>query len=213
MRDARTRPWPSGKVVLLRHVRDARTWCALPVTVLDDDERRSVIRISAGTDWLAAVHPSGRRAHGFDRHWRLARVTWRRHDLTYVVPHGRWFATGLVTEKDTSRLHKLYINAQDPLRRKVWGFDTMDRELDLEIDPVSWRPRWKDVDRFRRLRAAGALSLATSRRIWRETAGARSLAPHLRAVGEPWLRTRCAPPDLRSALRAHVLPADLRRHR
>lgn len=171
----RASAWEAGSTVVLRHVRGRRTWCAVPVTVLEDGPRLSVLRISAGTDWLAAVGRRGQRVHGYERHWRLAPVRWHTHDITYLCTPGRWFAIGLVTRAQEEAVLKYYVNAQDPLTRTPWGFDTMDRELDLEVDASTGRARWKDVEHFRRLSRAGAISPSTRARIWRDLHVAREL--------------------------------------
>jgi protein associated with RNAse G/E len=51
-----------------------------------------------------------------------------------------------------------YINFQLPFRRTELGFDTLDLDLDLVIQPTfDWE--WKDVDEFQRGVASGGIRL------------------------------------------------------
>jgi hypothetical protein len=215
----RTEAWPAGRPVLLRHVLGRRTWCALPVTVLCDDGRHVVVRIRAGTAWLAAFGPRGRRAHSWQRPWRLAATRWHGHDMTYLVEWGRWYATAAISDPRTGLICRWYVNCQDPLRRRPWGFDTMDRELDIELSADDARPRWKDRDRFSRLARSGLLP-TSSRRLMlthaREARG-RIADPGCRARLRHWAAApgrsgRGDPvPDLAVLLATLPLPPDLRR--
>ncbi|MFD5446004.1 DUF402 domain-containing protein [Streptomyces tendae] len=197
--------------MLLRHVREGRTWCLLPVTVLHDDGDRIVLRIHADAVWLAAVRPDGRRAHGWERTWRLARTEWSGHDGTYVIDRGRWYGIAMFTDPASRSLKKWYVNAQDPIRRRPWGFDTMDRELDVEILPDDDRPRWKDRDRLRRLVRDAFISPERARRLMRECRSALHLLadPDRRADLLRWADSAAPVPALDAVLRTLVLPDDV----
>lgn len=199
--------------VLLRHVLGPRTWCALPVTVLSDGPNQAVLRIQAGTEWVAAYGPDGRRAHGWQRRWRLRRSRWHGHDGTYVVEWGRWYGIAVFTDPRTRHVHKWYVNCQDPLRRTAWGFDTMDRELDIELCSAEGeRPRWKDMRQFNRLIRSGALGAHTARLIIEDARQAkeRLADPGVRAALHRWTVPCDGPPDLTHVLSCAPLPSDLR---
>lgn len=196
----RARRWQPGDVVILRHARGARTWCALPVTVLRDTACHTVVRISAGTDWFVATRPDGARAHGFDARWQLSRATWTDHDVTYSIRYGDWFAIGSVTEGGTETLVKLYVNVQAPTRRTQWGYDTMDLELDVEIDPSTSRAVWKDVVEFQRMCRAHELVPRTRRLLWQAARSARTVAPEIADRDADLRRVRCGVPDLDDAV-------------
>ncbi|MFF1708294.1 DUF4931 domain-containing protein [Streptomyces sp. NPDC058252] len=194
----RPSPWPGGSQVLLRHVSAERTWCLLPVTVLYDDGQRFVFRIQVGTTWLAAVRPGGGRAHGWHRRWRLTATRWSGHDGTYVVDRGRWYGIVMFTDPATGELVKWYVNAQDPIQRRPWGFDTMDRELDVEVPPHGGTARWKDQHRLAKLVAEGVTTPLTARRLMHE---ARHAVGHLaeenwRVAMLRWTRPPMVPLDV-----------------
>ncbi|MFF7725834.1 hypothetical protein [Streptomyces sp. NPDC008001] len=209
----RREPWPAAAQVLLRHVSGRRTWCALPVTVLHDGPDRAVLRIHEGTDWLAAFDRRGRRAHGWQRGWRLHPTTWRGDHGTYVIEWGRWYGTAVFSDPVTQRVRKWYVNCQDPLRRTAWGFDTMDRELDVELPASERSPRWKDTDRFRRLVDSGHLGRHTARIIVREARTARKQLtdPGVRDALARWATCRYDAPGLARTLAARPAPDDLAR--
>ncbi|WP_242086507.1 DUF402 domain-containing protein [Microbacterium lacticum] len=140
------------------HTRGDRTWCALPVTVLTDGPEATVIRISAGTIWLAAVDHVGQRVHLDVSDWTLAEAVWRGDDCTYVIRPGRWCATGWFTPADGVGLGRFYVNGQRP---PIYGVDelrTLDLELDAELSPTAHRASWKDRDLLQRARNAGSIT-------------------------------------------------------
>lgn len=211
--DRRTVPWPAGSQILLRHVRGAQTWCALPVTVLGDGGERLMLRVHVGTTWLAAFRSDGRRAHGWDRHWRLRRTVWHGHDATYAIPWGRWYGLVAFTEPGSGQVVKWYVNCQDPARRTAWGVDTMDRELDVVLLPPGTGPaRWKDLREFARLVRSGCFPRHRARRLMAQAVQARELiqCPQVRSELSAWLGPAGPVPDLNTVLATLPMPAELR---
>jgi hypothetical protein len=209
---ALTRIWPVGAQILLRHVLAGRTWSALPVTVVADDATSTVVRIHAGSRWLAAVGPDGRRRHGWHRSWRLAEVAWTGHDVTYLLEPDRWQGTAVCTDAATGTVAKFYINGQDPVRRTPWGLDTMDRELDAVLHPGTRKPRWKDAHRFARLLASRAIGPRAAWSVVRATrAAARMLSADAAARTRlrEWARPEWPVPDLGDVFASVPLPPDL----
>jgi hypothetical protein len=201
--------------VLLRHVLAARTWCALPVTVLHDGGSQAVLRIHAGTAWLVAYQPDGRRAHSWHRHWALQRAVWSGHEGTYVVPWGRWYGIAVFVDPPTGSVAKWYVNCQDPLRRTAWGFDTMDRELDVVLPaPGTGRPLWKDRLRLARAVGSGAFPAHRARLMLAQARQAGDLltSPGFRSAVGRWLGPAGPPPDLDRLLADLPLPEDLSAH-
>ena len=207
--------WATGAQVLLREVRDARTWCARPVTVLDDGRQHAVLRLHVGTAWLAAYRPDGRRAHTWHRRWTLGRAVWHGHEGTYVVPWRRWYGIAVFVDPGTGDVVKWYVNCQLPLRRTVWGYDTLDRELDLVLPaPGTGCPQWKDRPHLARLVRAGGLTghhrqrmLAHARQASRQVTD-----PAFRDRMGRWLGPAGPRPDLDRLLVDLPVPEDLRAH-
>lgn len=199
--------------MLLRHVRGARTWCALPVTVLDDTDLRVVLRIHAGSTWLAAHRPDGRRAHSWERRWRLRRTVWSGHDATYSIAWGCWYGLVAFTEPESGQVVKWYVNCQDPTRRTAWGVDTMDRELDAVLpEPITGPARWKDMNRLSRLARSPQFSRRRARRLMAEAVEGRMLIQRrqVRTDIAEWTGPAGPPPDLDAVLGALPMPVGLR---
>ncbi|MFE9450249.1 hypothetical protein [Streptomyces sp. NPDC006739] len=205
--------WPPGARVLLRETIDGATWCARPVTVVHDDGRRVGLRLTAGTQWLAAHGPAGHRAHTWQRPWHLAPVEWTGTDATFLIDSGRSYGLVLFTAPGSTEPVKWYVNFQDPLRRRPWGFDTLDRELDMELLPGAGRPVWKDREKFGELVRRGFVSTVRARALMREARAARQAvtSPEERATLLGWAATACPAPDLWQVLTTRPVPEDLRR--
>jgi hypothetical protein len=186
------------------------------VTVLDDGHDHAVVRIHDGTTWLAAHRPGGGgRAHGWVRRWELRFAVWRGHDGTYVVPWGRWYGVAIFTEPGTGDVAQWYVNCQDPLRRTPWGFDTMDRELDVVLPaPGTGTPRWKDAGRLARLVGSGTLPVHRACRMVSQARQMRTrlATPGFRAEIGRWLGPAGPPPALDRLLSDLPVPSDLYAH-
>ncbi|WP_053745298.1 hypothetical protein [Streptomyces sp. NRRL WC-3618] len=120
----RNSPWPDGSQVLLRQVRGERTWRLLPVTVLYDDGQRYVFRVQAGSTWLDVGRAGTDRSHGRRGGRQLTTTGGSEHDLTYVVDRFGSYSVAMSTDPASGELVKWYVRAQNPLRRRSWGFDT-----------------------------------------------------------------------------------------
>lgn len=156
--DERRNYWSQGEIIRLVHVRDNRIWCALPVTVLADGPEATVIRISVGTKWVAAVNYESRRVHLDVEDWSLAEATWTGDNCTYVIRPGRWCATGWFEPAGGHEPGRFYINGQLPPKYLAQGITTLDLEVDAELSPPEYRVVWKDYELMRRACASGTIS-------------------------------------------------------
>ncbi|MFI1357954.1 DUF4931 domain-containing protein [Streptomyces sp. NPDC020898] len=164
----RPSPWPDGSQVLLRQVRAEHTRRLLPVTVLYDDGQRFVFRVQAGSTWLDAVRPGADRAHGRRGSRRLTTTAGSEYNLTYVMDRGRSYAVAMSTDPVSGELVKWHVRAQSLIRRRSWGFDAVERELDLELPPTGGTTCWKDQRLLASLVAEGAVTPTTASRLKRE---------------------------------------------
>ena len=77
-----------------------------------------------------------------------------------MLEPGRYYGISLFWESDTGEFRNFYINFQLPFRRSHAGFDSLDLNLDLVVQPdLSWR--WKDEDNWTAAMASGALDEVT----------------------------------------------------
>lgn len=154
-----------GDHVLLRQKRGRSSWCFMPVTVLESTER-VVLRLAAGTKWLAAVDREGRRAKTFDPDWKLEVLTWTTHDATWFIRPGRRACLIAFSPPGCKGdVAKWYVNCQQPLETVEFGFETLDLELDLEKYPGDRQYRWKDLDDFAVLLRCGLISVTDGRAV------------------------------------------------
>ncbi|MGA5297687.1 DUF402 domain-containing protein [Streptomyces koyangensis] len=201
----------AGDQVLLRHTLRGRTWCLLPVTVLRAGSAGCVVRISAGTEWLAASR-RGQRVRLGNGGWRLGTARWTGNDLTYFLRPRDWYAIGLLAAPEDGAERGWYVNFQQPYRHRPWGLDTLDLELDLVRGSAagsSWS--WKDREEFHALRRTGLIGPHAANQVLRAARTARARAHRLAARGawrEP-AALRVPVPDLRSLLARLPLPPDV----
>lgn len=210
-----SRLWPAGAQVMLRHTLEGRTWALVPVTVLQDTAVATVVRISAGSRYLAPVDEQGRLLRLGPSRWWLRPRTWNSHDVLYLLTHGRWFAVGLLVRPGTAQSSGWYLNFQTAPQRTTWGIDTLDLELDM-VAPAGRdeAPAWrlKDAARFRALVAAGFFSKAQMRHTVAALRGIRASDTLRRERGKLLrLSQRLGPAaDLASAVRfCGTLPPDV----
>lgn len=151
-----------GDAIALREVWRGRVWSARPCTVVEDDPGRITLFIPAGIAWFATA-TDGRRLKvprsGFD----LVEQRWEEaHVLSFAWP-GSWAAVLLLYRPDWSGF-TWYVNVEEPLRRTLVGFDTLDLQLDAVVeDDGSWR--WKDEDEFAEAIARGVVAAGDEPRL------------------------------------------------
>jgi protein associated with RNAse G/E len=66
--------------------------------------------------------------------------------LIFLEPE-KYYSTLLFWDHEADRFSCYYINFQVPFRRSRCGFDTLDLDLDIVIDPhYNWK--WKDIEDY-----------------------------------------------------------------
>ncbi len=162
--------WQRGATVLLRHEHDRQLWCAIPVTCIDNTPSLAVFRISAGVEWLAPHSPSGnRRAKVWEKEWTLKAIPWTTHDVTYLVPRELHFGLGIFAKPESAEIQFFYVNCQDPIKQSKWGYETMDRELDVVLKNCEGEAILKDPGDFRRAVSRNTISPEMAARILEDT--------------------------------------------
>jgi hypothetical protein len=142
-----------GDVALVQEVWRGRVWAARPLRVVQDEGDFVALWFPKGTRWKAPT-TNPERPWLEDRGSRLAECVamedWVFRDAVYDVDSlwlmraGDWHAVWVSWLPDGTHWG-WYVNLQEPFRRTELGFETMDRVLDLIIEPDrTWR--WKDED-------------------------------------------------------------------
>lgn len=169
-------PWRPGEVIVRREVWHGRPWAGSTVRVVRDEAELLVTYTPEGTpfafpdgDWPGGRHP-----------W-YGRSAWRGHGVLALHRPRDRYAVFVFWEEPGRRLACWYVNFQDPFRRTEIGFDTLDHELDLVVEPDG--SRWlKDEDSLDLRVADGRFSSAEAEAIRVE---ATRLESELTARG-PW---------------------------
>jgi predicted RNA-binding protein associated with RNAse of E/G family len=79
--------------------------------------------------------------------WDLRVFEWHTNRLLIHMVPGDYYATYLIWDDASDEFKDYYINFQTPFQRSPIGFDTLDLELDIVINPdFSWS--YKDEDNY-----------------------------------------------------------------
>jgi Protein of unknown function (DUF402) len=176
-------PWQPGDVIVRREVWHGSPWCGSTARVVLDEPELLVTYTPPGTPF---AFPEGNWPGG--RHPWHGRDVWSGHGtLALHRPHDR-YAVFVFWEEPGRRFACWYVNFQDSFRRTTIGFDTLDHELDLVIEPDgTW---WlKDIAGLELRVADGRFTPAEADEIRAEAATvAQALAAGERWWAESWAR-------------------------
>jgi hypothetical protein len=158
------RSWKAGEVVVLRGVWHQKLWWACAANIVQDTPELIAMYWRAGTpNMIPARRP---RPHDLlSDDILLIPHNWTETDVLMLVTPGASHAVYAMWETGQKELRCWYIDLQEPLRRTVLGFDTMDHLLDVVIsaDQSAWH--WKDEDEFEQAVAIGVYSTEEARSI------------------------------------------------
>jgi Protein of unknown function (DUF402) len=128
-----------GAHVLFRQVWHGLPWLSIPVQVVENRPEQLVLYLPTGAPFgFHRDHPLG--THPWSHSERF-----QGHGVLMLQRPGEAHAIWHFWEGDDRRFVGWYVNFQEPFRRRPFGFDTQDQELDLWL-PVDGEPQWKDVD-------------------------------------------------------------------
>jgi hypothetical protein len=133
-----------GEVVALRDVAHGRVLTARPATVVGDDHHQWTFFLPIGNRWYGPEAPRpwvGLKVRGAT--WHLTEHRWTTaHVLSFAWP-GAGYAVLHFWDEAWAPVC-WYVNVEAPLRRSPFGFDTLDHDLDVVIEPDRSSWRWKD---------------------------------------------------------------------
>lgn len=150
--------WNPGERVVLRGIVNERVWSALSVIVVKDTLEETTLLLLPGAQcaypegyfrWKHGDYSQGTRwQEAKSNAWTLREFAWQRNRFLIFLEPQKYYAIFHVWHHATDQFTCYYINFQLPYRRSHCGFDTLDLDLDLVIDPqFTWR--WKDEDAYR----------------------------------------------------------------
>ncbi len=151
--------------VLIRHVVAGRVLFALPATVVEHTDARLVTWVAPRTPIAYPNGLAGGRLRPVGE-WEIEERPWFGHGVVDLTPLGRGHMIRHFRDDDGS-FRGWYVNLQAPLRPSPLGFDTMDHQLDLWIEPDG-AVTWKDEDHLEQAVTLGILGAGKAAEVRRE---------------------------------------------
>lgn len=149
--------WNPGDRVVLRGIYDNHVWIAQSAIVVKDQLEEVALAILPGAQ--CAV-PEGyiKRKHGGEGKWTrwddykndrrsLQELTWHTNRLLLLMSPADYYASIYFWDHATHEFLCFYVNFQLPFKRSTHGFDTLDLELDIVVEP-SYEWQWKDLEEY-----------------------------------------------------------------
>jgi hypothetical protein len=166
--------WKTGDSVTLRGIYNGRVWYLQSAIVVKDTEEEVALAVLPGAECAA---PSGyiNGKHGeqgqWDRwddyrrdNWQMQEYNWRTNRLLVLLQPRKYYSTIYFWQDDTDKFLCYYVNFQLPFQRSQMGFDTLDLELDIIVNPdLSFE--WKDLHEYQKGIEGGILLKAWTDKI------------------------------------------------
>ena len=148
----------AGENCVLRGIVNNQVWLAQSVIVVNDREDETVLLLLPGAE---CAFPAGywywrkNEDHSHLTRWQEARLDpivlrkfpWQTNRILIFLEPEKYYSCFLFWDQETDQFKGYYINFQIPFRRSHCGFDSLDLDLDIVIDPqYNWR--WKDEDEY-----------------------------------------------------------------
>lgn len=148
--------WNPGDTVVVRDITsDGEVHRALQFFVVRDTEESTVLFVPDGTEYVMLHGLSG--SGPLELRPTEMRATRFRRDALRIMSASTGYGIYVQWDVEPRRFHQWYVNIERPYTRTPIGFDTMDLELDIRVQPdMSWT--WKDEDHLEMIRDAGVIS-------------------------------------------------------
>ncbi len=157
--------WNEGETALLRGVYDGHLTYVQSVRVIKDTPEETVLCTWPGAECMAPAgylrggHTTWDRWHETTSHTlNLEKYAWHTNRFLTVLEPKKYFSTIYIWRADTGVFDCYYINFQLPFKRTPLGFDTLDLDLDIVIEP-SYDWQWKDVEEYQHGIQTGGIKL------------------------------------------------------
>ena len=165
----------AGESCVLRGVVNNQVWLAESVIVVEDKPEETVLLLMPGAQ---CAFPEGywrwRKNKDFSQgtrwqeaqrdHISLREFSWERNRLLIFLEPEKFYSCYLFWDHASGQFICHYINFQLPYHRSHCGFDTLDLDLDIVIDPqYNWE--WKDEDEYQAGISEGGIQEEWVRRI------------------------------------------------
>jgi hypothetical protein len=150
--------WSEGDHCVFRGIVNHQVWSARSVIVVKDQPDETVLLLIPGAD---CVFPEGywrwkkNKDYSQGTRWQEAKqenivyieFAWQTNRILIFLEPGKYYACFMFWDHASGQFNGYYINYQLPYVRSHCGFDTLDLDLDIVIDP-QYRWEWKDEDHY-----------------------------------------------------------------
>ena len=154
-----TRSWKPGDPVALRGIYNDRVWYMQSALIVHDSPEEVALVVLPGAECSAPreyIHGKHGASGQYDRwgnylgnHWNMESYLWRTNRLLILLEPEKYYAGMFFWEHNSGNFLCYYMNFQLPFRRSEIGFDTLDLELDIIVEPdLTWH--WKDVENYQK---------------------------------------------------------------
>ena len=150
-----TKTWKPGDIVVVRGIFNGHICHAQSVIVVKDTPEEIALTLLPSSEcvdlegYLKGKQNSKRRWDFKDKPFILEKYLWNTNRLLLLIEPENYYSTIYFWQNDTNEFLCYYINFQTPFQRSHIGFDTLDLELDMIINPDnSWKI--KDIDDYQK---------------------------------------------------------------
>jgi len=151
--------WAVGDNCVIRGLVNNQVWMAKSVIVVKDQPEETVLLLIPGAQ---CAFPEGywrwkkNRDYSQGTRWQEARqehilhreFAWQRNRILMVLEPEKYYSWSIFWDHDSNQFGCYYLNYQLPFQRSHCGFDTLDLDLDIVIDP-QYHWKWKDEEDYR----------------------------------------------------------------
>lgn len=154
--------WKPGDIVVTRGIFNGCLCHAHSVIVVKDTPEEIALALLPGAEcvdfegYLKGKQNSKRRWDFKDKPFKLEKFFWHTNRLLLLIQPRKYYSTIYFWQNDSNEFLCYYINFQLPFQRSRFGFDTLDLELDIIINPdYSWE--WKDLEDYQKSIKSGII--------------------------------------------------------
>jgi hypothetical protein len=150
-----------GQTILLYEVLQGRVRFAQPNIVIRDKPDLLVVFMPVGTPCKSPVALDGSRPGARSRitgEWKLVDESWHGFNRFMMKIPGSYYSVYIFRSPIDNSIHGWYINLEEPLLRTEFGFELLDKMLDIVAPPDLRSWHWKDEEEFKEAIEIGLVS-------------------------------------------------------
>jgi len=158
--------WQSGEHCVLRGIVNDRVWMGQSLIAVQDSAERTILFQQPGSQcalpegywfWKKGDYSRGTRwGESKAEHIQHRVYSWHTNRVLMFLEPEKYYACMLFWHHETNQFVSYYINFQLPFQRSWLGFDTLDLDLDIVIEP-SYEWYWKDEADYRKAIDSGGI--------------------------------------------------------